>query len=330
MLSLASGAGHAYLLPQDQAAAAHRLHSDSTFMKAQNLAPLPERSIVRVSGEDANKLLQGLVSNDMELLESAPAMHAALLSPQGKILFEFFVVSAGKDFLLETAAAQAASLLKRLQLYKLRAKVEIADAAADYRVFGLWGEFAIEACRGLGRIAFIDPRLAKLGARIIADCKLAAELPAALGEATASASDWHAHRIDLGVPEADRDYPLGDTFLHEANFDQLAGVSFSKGCFVGQEVASRMQHRGGGRKRVVPVEGTAALTPNSPVMAGTLSLGSVGSVHGGRGLALIRLDRAAEALAAGSVLTAGAIPIRLIKPAWGSFELAPPRPREAK
>jgi tRNA-modifying protein YgfZ len=299
-------------------------------MNVQNLAPLAERSIVRVSGEDAKKLLQGLVSNDMELLESEPAMHAALLSPQGKILFEFFVVKAGVDFLLETAAAQASSLLKRLQLYKLRAKVEIADAAADYRVFGLWGELSIDACRGPGRIAFVDPRLAQLGARIIAEAKVASELAAAAGRPSATAQDWHAHRIGLGVPEAVRDYPLGDTFLHEANFDKLAGVSFSKGCFVGQEVASRMQHRGGGRKRVVPVEGTAALTPGSAVMAGTVGLGSVGSVQSNRGLALIRLDRAAEALAAGTVLTAGAIPITLIKPVWGSLELAPARQREPK
>jgi tRNA-modifying protein YgfZ len=295
-------------------------------MRSQNIALLADRSVVRVAGEDAKRLLQGLISNDMELLESQPAMHAALLSPQGKILFEFFVARAGGNVLLETAAAQAQNLRKRLMLYKLRAKVEISEAP-HYRVFVLWGEAPRCPCLGPGSIAFVDPRLAQLGLRIIADSEAADSLAAA---GLAPAEAWHAHRIALGVPEAGRDYPLGDSFLHEANLDQLGGVSFSKGCFVGQEVASRMQHRGGGRKRVIPVEGKEALAPNSALKAGTLSLGFIGSVAGSRGLALVRLDRAAEALAAGAILTADGIPVSLLKPAWGSFEMAPATRSEAR
>jgi tRNA-modifying protein YgfZ len=298
-------------------------------MRPANLALLADRGIVRVAGADAKKLLQGLITNDMDLLATEPAIHAALLSPQGKILFEFFVVGSGEAYLLETAAAQAANLSKRLMLYKLRAKAEISDQSANYAVFAVWAA-PFAGLAGLpGSTAFTDPRLAQLGVRIIAQNAARAAVGTAPGTQPATAEDWHRHRIALGVPEADRDYRLGDTFLHEANYDQLSGVSFSKGCFIGQEVASRMQHRGGGRKRIVGVEGTAALAANAVIKAGTVPLGSLGSVDGSRALALVRLDRAAEALAAGAALTADAVPISLIKPAWAHFAMAPTPRTEA-
>ena len=298
-------------------------------MRPANLALLADRGIVRVAGADAKKLLQGLITNDMDLLATEPAIHAALLSPQGKILFEFFVVGSGEGYLLETAAAQAANLSKRLMLYKLRAKAEISDQSAHYAVFAVWGAPATGFAALPDSTAFTDPRLAQLGVRIIAQNAARAAVGAAPGTQPATAEDWHRHRIALGVPEADRDYRLGDTFLHEANYDQLSGVSFSKGCFIGQEVASRMQHRGGGRKRIVGVEGTAALAPNAVIKAGTVPLGSLGSVDGSRALALVRLDRAAEALAAGAALTADAVPISLIKPAWAHFAMGPTPRTEA-
>jgi len=298
-------------------------------MRPANLALLADRGIVRVAGADAKKLLQGLITNDMDRLDTEPAIHAALLSPQGKILFEFFVVGSPEAYLLETAAAQAANLSKRLLLYKLRARVEISDQSANYAVFALWGA----ACPGPAAlpfaIAFRDPRLVDLGTRIIVQNAACAAVAAAPGTRPATAEDWHRHRIGLGVPEADRDYRLGDTFLHEANYDQLGGVSFAKGCFIGQEVASRMQHRGGGRKRILAVEGTAPLTANAAIKAGTVSLGSLGSIDGRRALALVRLDRAAEALAAGAVITADAVPISLIKPVWAQFATAPAPGTEA-
>ncbi|HEX2336191.1 MAG TPA: folate-binding protein [Hyphomicrobiaceae bacterium] len=293
-------------------------------MRPANIALLADRGIVRVGGEDAEKLLQGVITNDMDLLGKQPAIHSALLSPQGKVLFEFFVATAGTGFLLETARAQSQDLLRRLLLYRLRAKVEIVDAVDQYQVFALWGEPPLGPRERCGSQAFVDPRLAQLGQRLIVETAVAAEV-AGPGTLPATAADWHAHRIALGVPEAGKDYPLGDTFLHEANFDQLNGVSFSKGCFIGQEVASRMQHRGGGRKRVVLVEGQADLVPNAPIRAGTTPLGSLGSVNGRRALALVRLDRAAEALGNGAVLTAAGIAISLIKPAWASFDMAATR-----
>ena len=289
-------------------------------MTPAKIALLADRGVVRVGGEDAQKLLQGLISNDMELLGTQAAIHAALLSPQGKILFEFFVVAAGAGFLLETARAQAPDLARRLLLYKLRAKVEIADQSADHGVFALWNTQA-SLREPPPSLVFTDPRLAALGLRLIADSRRLGEVAATAGTTEASAADWHAHRIRLGVPEAGRDYPLGDTFLHEANFDQLCGASFSKGCFIGQEVASRMHHRGGGRKRVVPVEGAGELTPNAAVVAGPAPLGSLGSVDGRRALALLRLDRASEALAKSTAITADGVALSLIKPAWASFAM---------
>jgi len=288
-------------------------------MTPAKIALLPDRGIVRVAGADAKKLLQGLISNDLELLDKQAAIHAGLLSPQGKILFEFFVVAAPGGFLLDTARAHSAQLLSRLSLYKLRAKVEISDAGSDYSVLALWQDLPASLRDRPGSLAFADPRLLDLGMRIIAETQVAGALAAAAGTVAATAEDWHAHRIRLGVPEAGRDYALGDAFLHEANFDQLNGVSFDKGCFVGQEVASRMQHRGGGRKRVVPVAAEAQLAPAAAITAGPVPLGAIGSVDGRRGLALLRLDRAAEALANGIAITAADIPITLLQPSWASF-----------
>jgi folate-binding protein YgfZ len=298
-------------------------------MRPRNLALLADRGIVRVAGADAEKLLQGLITNDMERVREGAAIHAALLSPQGKILFEFFVAGTEGEFLLETAAAEAANLAKRLSLYKLRANVEIGEVSGQYAVFVLWGDATAGSVAPAGATAFIDPRLAELGVRMIAPRESQSALLAATGARPAPADDWHGHRIALGVPEAGLDYQLGDTFLHEANYDQLNGVSFSKGCFIGQEVASRMQHRGGGRKRVVIVEGAGALAANAPITAGSVTLGSIGSVDGSRALALLRLDRAAEALAKGIVISAEAVPVSLSKPGWAQFDLAPPARTEA-
>src|SRR5262249_35272252 len=192
-----------------------------------------DRGIVRVAGADAKKLLQDLITNDMERLRPGTALHAALLSPQGKILFEFFVAEEDGEFLLETGAAEVANLLKRLSLYKLRAQVEISSASRPYAVFALWGDVAADPIVLPGATAFVDPRLLELGVRIIAPPEAEAALAAATGARQARQEDWHRHRIGLGVPEAGRGYRLGETFLHQANYDQLNGGSFSQGCFIG-------------------------------------------------------------------------------------------------
>jgi tRNA-modifying protein YgfZ len=298
-------------------------------MTSARIALLADRGVVRVTGEDAEKLLQGIISNDMDLLASQPAIHAALLTPQGKILFDFFVVKIGGGFLLETARDKAGDLAKRLNLYKLRAKVDIRDASDDYRVSALWGPSPHNFGETAGTVSFPDPRLPALGSRILSEARLAANVAAATNGVDASPEAYHAHRIALGVPEGGQDYAFGDTFPHEADLDQLNGVSFSKGCFVGQEVVSRMQNRANVRKRVVPSEGEAALTPGVEVQAGAATIGTVGSVAGKLALALLRLDRAAEAKAKGQALTAHGVPLALRKPDWATFDLAPAAAAEA-
>ncbi|MEC9369175.1 MAG: folate-binding protein [Pseudomonadota bacterium] len=279
------------------------------------IAALPDRTVLRVGGEEARKFLQGLVTNDMDRVSGGKAIHAALLTPQGKILFDFLIVEDQNSFLLDCPREVAAELAKRLTFYRLRAKVEIADMFRTLAVSAIWGAEPQPATEGL---LFQDPRLAELGYRLIAP-------PGAetgYGCESAMDADYHAHRIALGVPEGGRDFAFGDTFPHEADFDQLAGVDFKKGCYVGQEVVSRMHHRANARKRVVPVEGDGPIAAGTQVTAGDFPIGIVGSVTGKSGLALLRLDRAVEALAKGERLRAGTTEISLRKPHWATFDMS--------
>jgi len=288
---------------------------------------LADRGVVGVTGADALKLLQGVITNDMELLSVRPAIHAALLTPQGKILFEFFVVKAPDGFWLEAAADKTADLAKRLTLYRLRAKVDIKDRSAELRAFALWGGEPEALAGAAGTLVFPDPRLPALGLRGLApvplEVPLAPDLVAASRALEVPAQDYHAHRIALGVPEGGKDYTFGDAFPHDADLDQLHGVSFAKGCFVGQEVVSRMQNRAQVRKRIVAIVGDAPLLAGAEITAGAAVIGTVGSVAGKDALALVRLDRAAEAAAKGTPLMAGGVAIALHKPDWANFELAP-------
>jgi hypothetical protein len=288
-------------------------------MTETRIALLPDRGVVAVTGEDAAKLLQGVVTNDMAILETEPALHAGLLSPQGKILFDFLVVKAGNGFRLDTARDKARELAQRLALYKLRAKVEIADVSPHYTVAAIWGG-PPPSCDARDALLFPDPRLAALGHR----CLVALGGDWVIGAAgrAATQQEYAAHRIALGVPEAGKDFALGDTYPHEALYDQLAGVSFKKGCYVGQEVVSRMQHRGTARKRVVIVVGAAALpAPGTEVRAGETPIGTLGSADGRRGLALLRLDRAVEMRAKGAMLEAAGVPLAIEIPAFATFAL---------
>jgi folate-binding protein YgfZ len=283
-------------------------------MNSRKLAVLQDRGAVRISGEDALKLLQGLITNDMESLKVGTAIFSGLLIPQGKILFEFFVVPVADRFILETSRARIGDLVKRLNFYKLRAKVAISDASADYAVLAIWDQDT--TTNPPEWLVYPDPRLAALGSRALVPTSLDLSKIA-----TASESDYHAHRIALGMPEGGRDYALNDAYPHEALYDQIAGVDFKKGCYVGQEIVSRMEHRGTARKRVVPVVGERPLTSGREMKAGAAAIGVVGSVDGKRGLALLRVDRAAEAIARGEPILAGDVPVRIELPQWVSFGL---------
>jgi folate-binding protein YgfZ len=279
---------------------------------------LSDRAVLRVTGEAARNFLQGLITNHIDQAKPGSAIHAGLLTPQGKILVDFFVLPDGDGFLLELPRTKLADFIQRLTIYKLRTQVAFAEEPS-LGVAASWGS---TPRLPEGAIAFPDPRLPELGLRIL--------LPAnadisALGCALANEDEYHARRIAVGVPEGGRDYTFGDAFPHEAMFDQLNGVDFKKGCFVGQEVVSRMEHRGTARKRIVGVEGEGPLPPSgTEIMAGSMPIGTLGSVAGSFGLALLRLDRAEEAKAAGVPLRAGEVTVAVRIPAWARFKTPAP------
>ena len=250
------------------------------------------RGVVEVSGPEARALLQRLVTNDVEALTPGDARYAALLTPQGKIIVDFIMVSAPtpdepERFFLDCPAALAADLAKRLTLYRLRAKVTIRDRSADLVAVALQDA---PSPVDTGLIVYSDPRSAALGLRAIGSHEAVASLPG-------TAPETDARRIAAGVPEGGIDFAYGDAFPHDANLDRLQGVDFRKGCYVGQEVVSRMQHRGTARKRIVAVtfDGNPP-PPGTEIRAGDLPVGTMGSSAGQRGLALVRTDRIAEAI----------------------------------
>ncbi len=281
-------------------------------MSASRFARLEARGVVAVTGPDAEPLLQGLVTNDMARLDATPALHAGLLTPQGKIMFAFFIVRAPDGVLLETAASSAAELAKRLAFYRLRAKADIADVSDTYSVFAAWPEPGPFPAGALG---YRDPRHADLGNRVLVATAAAAGFAAdwrTAGLVAATAEDYRAHRIACGVAEFGSDFAGAEVFPHEANFDRQDGVDFRKGCFVGQEVVSRMQHKTVVRKRFVAVEGTDSLPAGqAEIVAGPATLGRLGDVEGRHGLALVRLDRALEMREAGTPALAGGVAVTI-------------------
>jgi hypothetical protein len=276
---------------------------------------LPDRGVVKVSGEDARNFLNGLVTTDVTLLRPGLGRFGALLTPQGKITVDFLVTEApsghGGGFLIDCARALAQGLADKLGFYKLRAKVAVENLSDNLGVLAAWdGDPAMKP-----DLAFADPRNAALGWRILVPAELAQKVADLIGADLVDSAAYDAHRIASGVPRGGLDFMYGDAFPHETNMDRLHGVDFDKGCYVGQEVVSRMQHRGIARTRTVRVivDGPAP-EPGAAILAGDKTLGTMGSTAGRNGLALIRIDRAADALDAGVPLTAGGLAIRLAEP----------------
>lgn len=268
------------------------------------VALLPDRSLLAVGGADAESFLDRLVTADVDKLAAGVATYAALLSPQGKILTDFLLCRDGAGFLLDLPASALPDLLKRLTLYRLRAAVTLSpDPREVAAVFG--GE--PESFDGL---LVHDERVPALGNRLYAK-----EISAG-----AEAEDYHRHRIALGVPEIGADFAFGEAFPHEVAMDQLSGVAFDKGCYVGQEVVSRMEHRGTARRRPVLVAADAPLPgTGTELVAGGRPVGTLGSVAGSSGLAIVRLDRAKSAMDAGIPILAGDREVRLSLPPYARY-----------
>lgn len=278
---------------------------------------LPDRGVIRVSGPETNGFLNGLLTADTRRVAPGDVRYGALLTPQGKIIVDFLIVGApeeeGGGVLIDAPAALTSDLTRRLTLYRLRAKVTIEDLSTVAGVAARWDE---PPSPDPDAIVYPDPREARLGVRLIGD-------RAALEGAAGDADAYDRARIALAIPKGGLDFVYGDAFPHEADLDQLGGVDFDKGCYVGQEVVSRTQHRGGARTRVLPVrfDGPAP-EPGAEVTAGGRAIGRMGSGSGaiGRGLATLRLDRASEAIAAGEPIAAGGVQLRPFKPDWARFD----------
>jgi folate-binding protein YgfZ len=259
-----------------------------------------ERAVLGLEGAEAENFLHNLVTADVLGLAEGEARYTALLTPQGKILFDFFVVKTAEGYLLDCAASRLEELKKRLIFYRLRAKVAITDRK-DLEV-------GVSPERATGMMAYADPRTSLIGWRMIAE---KGNLPAGTG--------YEAARIAMGLADSDGDIGSGELFPHEANFDQLGAVSFSKGCYIGQEVVSRMEHRATARSRILPVTFEDAAPPRSAaIKSADRVIGSVLSSAGNAALALLRLDRMAEAA---QPLLTDAVRVHVHKPAWIKYDV---------
>ncbi|MGN6284396.1 MAG: CAF17-like 4Fe-4S cluster assembly/insertion protein YgfZ [Afipia sp.] len=276
---------------------------------------LTDRGVVKVGGNDARGFLNGLVTTDIDRLQPGLGRFGALLTPQGKIIADFLVTQAtagqGGGFLFDVPKALAQTLADRLGFYKLRAKVTIENLSEGLGVLAVWdGDPAMKP-----DLTFADPRDERMGWRTLVPADLAEKAAKAIGAEVVDASAYEAHRIACGVPRGGADFIYGDAFPHETNMDRLHGVDFDKGCYIGQEVVSRMEHRGTARTRTIRVSvDQSAPEVGVSVTAGDKTIGTMGSAANGRGLALLRTDRASDALDAGLQLSAGGLPITLVAP----------------
>ncbi len=281
------------------------------------------RGLIRIDGADARTFLQGIVSNDVNKVSPARAVYAALLTPQGKYLHDFFIAEVEGALVLDCEAARRDDLLRRLSRFKLRSKVSLAPGPAGFAVALIYGTGAISALglpaeRGAARpfaggAVYADPRLAEIGARGIFPIGAGGERLAAAGVAPGKPADYENLRLDLGLPDGSRDLEIEKSILLESGFDELGGVDWDKGCYMGQELTARTHYRALIKKRLVPVriEGPAP-APGTPVLAGGAEIGVMRSASNQSGLALLKI----EALSGTPVLFAGEARLEPRKPFW--------------
>jgi folate-binding protein YgfZ len=264
------------------------------------VAHLEDRAVIAVTGPEARPFLQGLITNDVEQLAPGKGLYAALLTPQGKILFDFFLVEGDGAILIDCLAASRDVLLKRLTMYKLRSKITI-EARDQLAVLAEWdGALARYA------ISYPDPRLPELGRRaIIARGEMRRDL--------ISADVYHKHRLALGVPEG-ADFGSDRMFALDADLDELHAVDFDKGCYVGQELTARMKHRGTARKRLLPIHIVPGAQHDASLKANGMEIGEITSEYGEYAFALTRIDRLDEAGTA--KLVSGESEVDVIRPSW--------------
>ncbi len=290
---------------------------------------LTDRGLIGVGGSDARDFLQNLVSNDISRVTPAQAIYAALLTPQGKYLFDFFVVQLGETLLLDCEAARRDDLIRRLSMYRLRADVSLDAEYDSLTVAAFHGADALAAldlaaepgtARALdGGLLYVDPRLASLGARAIVPRETLAAVAAAAGFTAGEAAGYDTMRLTLGVPDGSRDLEVEKSVLLENGFDELHGVDWDKGCYIGQEITARTHYRGLVKKRLVPVAVDGPLpAAGTKVMQDGREAGIMRSGRGGAALALLRIDAVERAGAGEAKLTAGEARLEPKLPAWAA------------
>ncbi|MDA0341484.1 MAG: folate-binding protein [Proteobacteria bacterium] len=298
-------------------------------MSEARLVNLEDRGVLAVAGEDRVAFLQGLVSNDVERVTPAQAVYAAFLTPQGKFLFDFIIVDDGERLLLDCEAARLADFAKRLRIYKLRSKAVLSDVSESFRVFAVHGDGALAtlglnggAAPGasvpcLGGLAITDPRLAALGARLLLPVDVD---PSSLGLAPGRLEDYHRRRIQLGVPDGSRDMEVDKTVLLEAGFDELNGVDWKKGCYMGQELTARTKYRGLVKRRLMPITTDGPLPlPGTRITLDGRDAGEIRSTQGDVAMAMVRLNMLEQTAEGAAVLTAGEVTVTPQKPDWAAF-----------
>lgn len=273
---------------------------------------LPERMLIAVTGADAAHLLHNVLTCDVEKLEDGIAQPGALLTPQGKVMFDFLVARDGNGFIIDIDRAQADAFLKRMMLYKMRSKVDFTKQ--DQHVIAVSWDSESDTSQTDSSRCWHDGRFSGMVTRHAAPGK----------EGSVNGADlaaWHQLRVTHGVAESGMDFELGEAFGHDISFDQNGGLDFKKGCYVGQEVVSRMQHRGTARRRIVIVQSGGDLPPSgTAIEAGGKQVGALGTVVGSSALAIVRLDRVAKAHASNAPITAGGVALQMQLPPGVTYQ----------
>lgn len=279
-----------------------------------DICTLPSRALLRLTGADATEWLQGLITNDVEHLDTDGALYAALLSPQGKILFDFLIYRAADSLLIDCEASALEALVKRLSMYKMRSDVTLTPEP-DLGV--LSSCTPLDASLEHVEIAVQDPRLEELGFRMVGDLARMASDYEEKGHSVDGEDVYRDYLLKLGVPNGEADFAPGKAYPLESNFDELNGISFTKGCFIGQEVAARMKHKAVLKKRILPVVSDGAIPEaGTQISAGGAKAGEILSGSGNVGLALMRLSEWQDAVAQDVPLKANSVRLRVNTPEW--------------
>jgi folate-binding protein YgfZ len=299
----------------------------SSGMSSSGYAILEARGVLKIEGPDTRPFLQGLISNDINKAAASRAIYATFLTPQGRYLHDFFIAEIGGALFLDCEAARLDDLKRRLSMFKLRSQVTIAAVSDAFAIAAIFGEGCASklglptqagaAKEWQGGVVFVDPRLIDAGARAILPRTDAAYLLEKAGFAAKSFADYDRLRLSLGLPDGSRDMPVEKAILLENGLDELNGIDWNKGCYLGQELTARTKHRGLVRKRLLPVSIEGPMpSPGTPVMAGSEEAGEMHSAIDGLGLAMLRLEFLENG---GNAFTAG--PARVIprKPGWAAF-----------